>query len=260
MRVTLDIDTSGALADLRSHRNTIRRAAIWTANRTAEDVKTALQGEMQRGFSRTSKATTTKFVLNSLQTDYAKAGAAEIEAVVRTRDFGTRGVTARDILAPHVFGGSRPAKRSEIRVGWAAPGGQPVYMVPGKFAKLDANGNPDRGELVLILSQLGVLNEGDSAGQVRRRRRAQRRRTQYFAIWGHGEAWTDFGNMLKPGIYRRNQYGRALPVYVFMKGQPRYRKRLNWFETAAKTVREKAQPNFEAEVAGARRRAAGAAG
>jgi len=122
--------------------------------------------------------------------------------------------------------------------------------MPARFATYDANGNPSRGELVRILSQLGVLNQGDNRaarrGKPRRRRKVQ---TEFFVIWGRGEGFDLSGNALAPGIYKKNRAGRPLPVYFFMKGPPQYSKRLDWFGVARKKAAERAPVHFNEAMA-----------
>jgi hypothetical protein len=190
----------------------------------------------------------TRFVLNAIRVvQYAKKD--QPEAVVDVaRTFGVRGEQVADFYRTQVFGGTRKHKQSEVRIGRLSPGDRPIYMMPARFAQYDSNGNPSRGELTIILSQLGVLNRGDNR-VARKARRSRKARAEYFVIWGQGEGFNSSGQSLNPGIYRRNTAGRPLPVYFFMKGQPQYRKRLDWFEVAERAVRTNAARHFRDAMA-----------
>lgn len=241
LRASFSIDIKPLQQAISAVRQRAHSAAVRAANKTAEDVRSALQAEMREKFFKP-----TPFILNSLAVQWARRETPT--AKVEVRRFGVRGAPAEEALKAQVFGGTRGFKRSEVRLGALGPGGQPVYMMPARFARYDANGNPSRGELTQILSQFGVLNRGDNRA-ARRGKRTRKARTEYFVIWGRGEGFDLSGNALAPGIYRKASNGRPLPVYFFMKGQPQYRRRLDWFEVAERTVRASAPKHFRDAMA-----------
>ncbi|ONG56979.1 hypothetical protein BKE38_05135 [Pseudoroseomonas deserti] len=243
LRSTYSIDVRQLQEAVRLVRSRAQYAATRAATKTAFDVRDALRKQIETTFFKP-----TRFVINNVRvTQYAKK--AQPEAVVDiARTFGVRGRQVEDIYRTQIFGGTRQPKQAEIRIGRLSPGGQSIYMMPARFAQYDSNGNPNRGELTLILSQLGVLNRGDNRA-ARKARRSRKARTQYFVIWGSGQGFNSSGSDLAPGIYRRNDAGRALPVYMFMKGPPKYRRRLDWFGTAERTVRASAPRHFREAMA-----------
>lgn len=215
----------------------LRRAV----NEVATDVKTALVGEMRATFYKP-----TPFVLNSLMIDWARDD--DLAATVRVKDLGARGGVVSKALMTQIAGGTRAQKRSEQRLTYAAPGGDRVFMMPARFAKLDAYGNPSKGELTAILSQVGVLNRGDNKA-ARTSKRTRKTRDTYFAVFATGEALSNTGEALKPGIYRQHSSGRPLPVYVFFKAAPQYRRRLAWHEVAERTVAARSIGHVNGEMA-----------
>ena len=243
LRSSFSLDVRPVQEAVQSLRSRALSAGVRAANNTAVDVRDAIRQEVRAAFRNV-----VPFVVNAVRvTHWAKR--EEPQAVVDVaRTFGVRGEQVDDIFRTQVYGGTRKHKLAEIRIGWLSPGGRPIYMMPARFATYDSKGNPSRGELTQILSQLGVLNRGDNRA-ARKAKRVRKPQTEYFVIWSRGEAFNSSGWDLKPGIYRRNSAGRALPVYMFMKGKPQYRKRLQWHETARKTVAASAPKHFREEMA-----------
>jgi hypothetical protein len=241
--ISITLDTKPLQDLLRKTNRDMATAAYKALNQTAQDVQAALKAEMQKVFYKP-----TPYVLNSTEIAWARRDNLQAAVQFRNRLGNLRGGDPADMIGAQVFGGTRSQKRSEIRLGALSSGGQAIYMMPARFAQYDANGNPSRGELSIIMSQLGVLNRGDNRA-ARRGKRTRKARTEYFAIFGRGEGFSLMGNALAPGIYRKNAAGRPLPVYFFMKGRPQYRKRLRWHEVANATVRAKIAGNFAAEMA-----------
>jgi hypothetical protein len=245
MQIAINLPAEQLTAALQANSHRLLTASYKALNKTAQDVQVALQAEMKRAFFKP-----TPYFLNSTSIKWAKRDNLQAEVGFRERAGNIRGGSPEAMLGTQVYGGTRPQKRSEVRIQGLRPGGGALYMMPARFAKLDGNGNPSRGELGVILSQLGVLLRGDNRA-ARTGKRARKVRTEYFAIFGRGEGLDHLGNALAPGIYRKAANGRPLPVYFFMKDAPKYRKRLNWHEVATATTKAKMQGNFQAELAAA---------
>jgi hypothetical protein len=245
MQIGISLPTEEFRAAIQANSSRLRNAAYKALNKTAQDVQQALQAEMKRVFYKP-----TPYVLNSTSIKWARRDDLVAEVGFRERAGNIRGGSPQEMIGTQVYGGTRAQKRSEIRIQGLRPGGAPLYMMPARFAQYDANGNPSRGELTQIMSQLNVLLRGDNRA-ARRGKRTRKSRTEYFAIFGRGEGTDLSGNALAPGIYRKNAAGRPMPVYFFMKDAPRYRKRLNWHEVARATTVAKMQANFQAEAGAA---------
>lgn len=256
MRIGIDLNTSEVQAAIRSHRTLVASRAAEALNGTAQAVQAAEVAEIQKTFFQP-----TRWILNSTVIEWARRD--NLNAKVTFRDL--RGgfinrVRPSAALQVQVDGGVRGQKRSEVRLSWL--GGQTIYMIPGRFAEKDANGNPSRGELAKILSILGVLNRGDNRASRKGKPRARQRRKapEYFVVLGKGDVLDRSGNALAPGIYRKGAMDRPLPVYVFTRGPPRYRPRLRWWETAKQAGTAAAPKAWQAAWAGAGRSAGGRAG
>lgn len=171
----------------------VARAGEITLDRTAYEVRDAVQAMMKKVFDRP-----TRWTLNSLR-------------VQRTRNHNMKSAVwfkepdrmGAHYLAPEIHGGTRKSKGFE-----RALGGMP--MMPSRHAKLNAYGNLPAGLIKQILSV--VKNEG--AGTTRRKPRDYvllKKRT---------------GN-LPPGIYQRTKTGvgfggktkKQLPFGEFQKGR-----------------------------------------
>jgi hypothetical protein len=245
MQIGVTFPTEQLRAAMQANSRRLANASYKALNRTAQDVQAALRQEMIRVFFRV-----TPYILNSTTILWARRDRLVAEVGFRDKGiFSPRG-TPSQIIGTQVDGGTRRQKRSEVRVQFLRPGSGQLYMMPARFAQYDNWGNPSSCELSIILSQLGLLNRGDNRA-ARQGKRTRKVRTQYFAIFGRGEGYSLAGNALAPGIYRHNAAGRPLPVYFFMKGAPKYRKRLAWHEIARKVVAAKISPNFQAELASA---------
>ncbi len=201
-------------------------AGIVALTRTGQAVKAALTTEMGRVFDRP-----TRYTLNSLRLQPATK--ARPDATVWLRDDWAKGTPAERYLLPQIRGGARADKRSEklLRQAGVLPLG--MQAVPGVGARLDANGNMNRGQIVAILSYLRAFN---SAGFTANRsldpaakRRGKWRRHDWFVISRGG------GN-LPPGVYLTDaRSGRAVPVLSFVR-QPSYRARFDFFGVARSTA------------------------
>lgn len=246
MRVTLDAaGTANAIRDLmRSKRAEINDAARRTLNILAMRGVRAIQAEMAKVFDRP-----TRYALNSVKWAEDLPGPS---AEVQWRGSEAFGETARQgYLKAQIYGGPRRQKASEIRLQRMRVGGQQIFVVPTRFAQLDAYGNMSRGQMVKILSSLEALGGPGQGFDGNRRRdgrsRGRRRREEYFAIWpGTNDARRLPGgrllpNNLTPAIYQRFGEGAGeyvRPVLIFAKKAPVYRKRLDPEGVVARVVRE----------------------
>jgi hypothetical protein len=249
MRVGINLPIEQLVATMQANSRRLPDAAARALNATAQEVQQALKAEMRRVFYQP-----VPYVLNSTTIVWARRERLQAEVTFRERTGNLRGGSPEQMIGTQVNGGPRAQKRSELRLQDLRPGGGALYMMPARFAQYDGYGNPSRGELTRILSQLGVLLRGDNRAARRgKRRRRSKPVTEYFAVFAMGEEMDLSGNALAPGIYRRNAYGRPLPVYFFMKRRPQYKRRLDWHGIARQTIQARLGPNFEAAMARALR-------
>lgn len=234
LRITVDPQIEKMRAQMsRLEREQLPFATAVALTKTAKFVEAELRKEMGRVFDRP-----TRYTLNSLRTKPATK--RSLFAEVKVKDESFKAAAPIKWLSPQIYGGPRGAKRSEDLLrqrGILLPG---YFVVPGAGARLDSAGNISRGQMQQILSALGAqfdVYQRTSRGQ--KRNKATR---QIFAIRNPGER-------LPPGVYQRVRAG-VRPLLIFVR-QPRYRKRLRFFEIADAVGRSR----FRLEFALAMRRA-----
>jgi hypothetical protein len=226
VQLSVEINTTKLTRDLQRWQKTQVPFAIAKAlNATAYDIQTQLQGEMGRVFDRP-----TRFTLNS--TSRKNATPATLEARVKIKDEALKAISPITALSHHVYGGARAVKRSEILLRQRGILGPDEYIVPGAGARLDAHGNMSRGQMQAILSRVDASFD--------KLARAPGRVTRVKGK-GYGETYfylrTPHGRLTRRGIYRRVIFGSGSavePVLIFVR-QPRYRRRLRFFEIAEQT-------------------------
>lgn len=229
-------------AALESRRADVEAAAQELVNRLAMQGVRDVQAEMRRVFDRPRRET-----VNALK--WVDGQAPSFTATIVWRDDGVVGkgtLTPSRWLSVQITGGARRQKASERRLQFARGGaGQTLWLVPTRHAPLNAYGNVSGPRMVKILSDLEALGgEGqgfDGNRKAGRRSRGKLRNLAYFAIWPPGH------NDLPPGIYQR--FGRAgegyiRPVFIFARGAPQYRPRLDIVGTVQKTVQRHAADFF----------------
>lgn len=190
-----------------------------TVNDTLADVKKAEVEEMKRIFK-----SPTPFVLNSLYV--WRANRNNLEGYVSIKD------AAIKILAHHIFGGTRPQKRSEK---WLQGLGAPPYWIPAGGARFNKAGNISAGQITQILSATGANPDPYSRTTARSRKR-NKAMPNYFVI-------RHWGGHLKPGVYQRMAGGRIKPVLIFVE-HVNYPIRFDWFGVAERTVARVINKNF----------------
>lgn len=181
-------------------------------NNTASAAKQAVRSRMLEVFDNPNPWTKNAFFVRP-------ATPQNMQAWVATRDFAPGGTAAYDYLRPEIFGGPRPMKKSEKAL-------RPIvgdqYWVPGRGAPLDAYGNIQRGEIVRILSRLGLMqdplqNMTDRTAKrlARKGLNARGQRSEYFIA-------REKGNGRAKGIYKLIGPGNVVPILIFVR-QPSYR-------------------------------------
>ena len=222
----------------------VNRATVSAINSTAQAIKQAELTEMRSVFDRP-----TPYTMNALRIAPARTDRLSAEVGFKTDIVSTgKGTTGEwHYLQPQVFGGGRRIKGLEynLRAAGVLPAGWNV--TPGAFARLDAYGNLNRGQITQILSQLRItLRAGSTrnlpivSGNERRVIGALRRAGgRYFAIPPGRKG-------IKPGVYLRELIGSKapMPVLKFVRAS-RYSQRFDFDRVAKGIAAQRLQADFD---------------
>jgi hypothetical protein len=227
-------------------------AASTAATRTAQYLaRTALPNEMRRVFTGP-----TRWTLNSLRIFPATKSQPFARVSVKD-DAPNNGTRPENYLLPQVEGGGRKEKRFERSMRYAGllPAGW--RAMPGEGAKLDADGNFQRGEMQRILTATRSAFDPYQNKTNSKRSRRNARNAPYFGITPSAGAFTRQGSgagrtvfrpsSLTPGVYRRE--GRAIrPVLIFTKTLPQYSARLDFTGVSERVTLERFPQEFDRAV------------
>jgi hypothetical protein len=226
LKVTIVPDLKGMEATMRHiEREQMPFATALALTRTAKFVEQKIREEMPRAFDRP-----TAFTLNSLRTKTATK--RELWAEVKVKDESVKATPPIRWLSPQIYGGTRGPKRFEQRLRAAGVLGASEYVVPASGAKIDSNGNMNKGQMVAILSDLAAhwdaASNSTKASRAKRASRRKRGGIYFYLRTARGK--------LKRGIYERigTGFGSAVRPVLIITGAQRYRKRLRFFEIAEK--------------------------
>lgn len=209
------------LTDL--ERKQIPFATALALTKTAEKVEQRLVGEMRTVFDRP-----TSWTLKSLRV--FPATKQKLLARVWMKNEADKSSPATKWLAPEIYGGPRPDKRSEamLRQRGILPANK--YLVPGNGAQLDQYGNIKRGQVTKALSGIaGFTQQGYTANASgSRRSKAKGNGRRYFVMYDP--------NRQPIGIAERTGWGpksRAkMKVIMAFVSKPSYSKAFDFFSIA----------------------------
>ncbi len=223
-------------------------------NKTAEHARAAVQDDMRAKFNNP-----TPWFLNSLR--IRRATKQKPSAILGFKDDAGGDFNNNPMVSPHITGGARGMKAMEVRlqrvgllpVGW--------YVVPGEGAKLDGNGNMNRGQISQLLNVLGTYTEAgyNKANSDTRKKLAKGSRKSYgFAYWVNPAAASRSGLLkgkrrathLLPGVYQRiaTPFGSSLkPILIFVE-QAQYKAVLPFEATVNRTVDQRFPVEFDAAM------------
>lgn len=247
LRIDIRSNSAAVLADLKAKAGKMGgRLTAVAINSTAHAVRQAEREEMQRVFDRP-----VPYTLRSMYLKEAKAN--HLTAVVDIANAASYSANPNDTsrpakyLAAEIEGGARNLKGFEVMLremsylptGWVA--------VPGEAARLDAYGNMSRGQILQIMSALGLAERmsGYTAnrpyqrgGRKGFRRTARSKRAPDFFVGRPG------GGRLPLGVYQRRGFAVGLkggiysgikPVMIFVRAA-RYRSRFPFYPLAERVI------------------------
>jgi hypothetical protein len=229
MKLSIDFNAVGVRRYLSNVSDQAHFAMAVALTRTGQNVKAEEASQMSRYFDRP-----TPYAQNSL---FLKPATKQnLVAIVDVKN--VFGADAR-FMRPQIYGGARNRKGSEKALAYFRSAlGLPadIFIVPGGAAPLDKYGNIPGGIMKQILSVLKASEatagyQSDITAASKKRNKKPR---AYFIARIHGtlgvwERKSNFG----PGMIR--------PILIFVK-QPKYNKRLPFFEIA--------QTVFDREIKG----------
>lgn len=201
-------------------------AASTALTRTAHIARSkAVPDEMRRVYDRP-----VPYTLNSLKVTGATANKLEARVAVKN---DTNGGRTENYIVPTAFGGERKEKAFERSLRYAGVLKPGWRVILGRDADTDAYGNLPRGELQRILTAVRASSYKEQNRTDSKRSRKNARNAQYF-VAGLDKVSMSGGEMkvtasrMQPGIYKRMGGRKVLPVMIFTKNQPNYRKLLDF--------------------------------
>ena len=212
------------------------RALADALNHTVNQASQALTIEMSNVFT-----SPTPFTLNSVRV--LNAPPKTLAAAVWVKDEkadASKGMAPEDWVAPQVYGGPRPEKKSEslLRAKGILPAG--LFIVPAAGARLDAYGNLSRGQMIQILSGLSAI-EG-SAGYTANASDKWRSLRK-----GHAEAFFVMRRGKTPiGIAERR--GKTVTMVLAFVKHPQYQKLLDFHGVVERVADANLEPNIDKAV------------
>lgn len=168
-----------------------------------------------------------------------------------------KGTSARDYLAPLVYGGERKLKAFERSLAGTGLLPSQYMALPGSAAKLDAYGNMAQSQIVQILSYFKAFGEqGYSANMTDKKRanlaRGSKRTGKRGVVYFVGRP----GNGRLPlGVWQRIEFGAMgsaiKPVIIFLP-KPTYRQRLDVPGIAKRVITDRFAEELRLAVAQAK--------
>lgn len=232
-------------------------ATVLGLTKLGQAVKKRQEQEIERIFDRP-----TRFTRNAIR--LWPAVRERLQARVWLRDDMEGGIKPSNYLTPHIDGGGRKQKRSEVALRHAGILPSGWHYVPGGGAKFDAYGNMSPGQIVQILSYLQA-GAGENSGKgyvsnisakrianLKRGRAGRRYGKEFFVVSPNGSPRT---RHLAPGVYEKTStgFGTAIrPVMIFVP-HAKYRKRWRFFEIGDEVIEREFSKVMDAALAQALR-------
>lgn len=231
----------------------VRFAATQAINRVAFVAATDTKQAMRDSFDRP-----TPWVIGGVR--YKKATRENLTAIIDLDYWGNKqGVAVEQVLKSEIFGGLRAMKRHEVALERAGILPSGMRIVPGKAAQIDGFGNMASGQINQIISWFKAFGEqGYQSNMSDKRRKSLGRDKKKSGARG----FAYFGlkaqrGKLPPGVYQRisTGFGSAVkPVMIFVS-KANYRKLLDFYGVAQRSVDRNLQREFDIALENALRTA-----
>lgn len=228
-------------------RNQVPFAASVALNAVALQARNAVRNAMPSIFKNP-----TPYTLNSM---YVRPSTKRnLEAIVGLiEDSGKGGTPAAKYLSPEITGGQRGKKFSEKQLGnrqngaGDISGSGGVWWMPGE-RKDDQYGNMPGGQVKRILTALNVqgVTPGHFSSKTKRSVKRNPVMDKIFMVTAND--FQNHKNHLSPGVYQRTgtkSNRHVMPLLVFLKRAPVYRKRFRFHEMVRTVVTKNFQSTFQ---------------
>lgn len=241
--ISIKVDTTGfntLAATLTGMQKQVTVATAKVLTFTAERVEAAVYDEMRRKFDRPTPMT-----MRSLRKKPATPSSLMAMVYLKDERPGGNSRSALETIGQEFTGGGRAFKKIEL---WLQRQGKMTaseYMMPGKGADLDKYGNMSRGQMIQIMSQLGLgADQWSWSSNSARSRRNQKKAG--FIFWSDGASKGHNGHLPK-GIWARRKDGNWLKPLMIVARRPSYTQRIN-MEKISRRVIDKEFPAIFSRV------------
>ena len=194
----------------RVHKKDLPRAFRNTINDTAFHAMRSARGEMKNSFSKVHPYLTKGVLVRKATQQHID----QMFADIYIDDYGDKGQGRRQILEPHIEGGTRYNKKLEYRL--LGPG---RYFYPGRQAKKTKAGRVSPAQISKAIADVG--------GHFNPEQNTKRKRRRYFMVQQRNQR-----NM----ILERQTKDRVVPFMVEGR-KPMYRKRYDFYGVIEKVVK-----------------------
>lgn len=251
---------AGVVKNLSAVQKQVRFATAVALTRTAKDVEKAMIGEFKAKFD-----APTPTALRGFRTKTATRENLTAEVLLKDRPLGGKNLNSiSQILGHHFSGGGRIKKQLEVILEQNNFISASEYVVPGQAARLDRYGNISRGQIVQILSQIGIKRLGFDSNPTNSARSRRNVAMAGVIFWSYGpnssrrrlvdpSSGIEYGyqggaaSRLPKGAWIRN--GRSVRPILLAVRRPNYRKRFDLNLTADGVVNKKFDGHFNAALA-----------
>jgi hypothetical protein len=218
-------------------------AVALTLAKIAFKAKDAIKNEMKIVFDRPTPYTLNAvYSLNNLKNGKFKMSGPQAEVGLKEDIFG------KSYLKAQVEGGHRFAAKSEGSLFYTGNLAKGEYIVPAKTMTKDMYGNIPRGQMNKVLSGIKAFSEmGFNANASAARRSKAKGNAKRFAF-----IKPSGGNRVR-AIYERE--GKSLKPLFFVMREPKYKKRLKFYDIVENIKQKQLQREFQTALAQAMRTA-----
>jgi hypothetical protein len=235
----------------------LRSAMAKGINDTGFGLRLALVKEIKDSFDRP-----TPIIVNSPRFGKASPENLSAKVYISDKDYSTgqirsegEDVTPSNILRPHIIGGRRISKNSEMLLRRIGVMSSDQFIVPGPAVPLDKYGNISGRDMIRILSAAGLFDErGNVMNQSARSKKRKGSMRGVYCIPRVGI----FQHTASQGSGNRrwatNYGGPSVPLLLFTNSPPQYEKgRFDFYFACRNYLKKHLQRNISAAIAWAMR-------